>query len=115
MSRAIDKVFTTLLNFTGSLAHVAKISGRTKCISLKNELCIVRPGLISLNPEGLHYYRYQYDVSLNAFNMIAKSNQSDTLTKHIPCDFKCVSDGREFILNQKWNKDKCRCECRNYA
>ena len=47
--------------------------------------------------------------------MIARSNESDILTKHIPCDFKCVSDGRKFILNQKWNKDKCRCECRNYA
>ena len=39
--------------------------------------------------------------------MIARSNESDTLTKHIPYDFKCESDGRKFILNQKWNKDKC--------
>ena len=58
MSRAIDKVFTTLLNFTGSLAHVAKISALTKYLSLNNEPCIVRIGLISLNPERLHYYRY---------------------------------------------------------
>ena len=58
MSTASDKVFTTLLNFTGSLVHVAKISARKKCISLNNEPCIVRPGLISLNPEGLHYYGY---------------------------------------------------------
>ena len=31
-----------------------------------------------------------------------------TLTKYIPCDWKCKSDGRKCNLNQTWDSNKCR-------
>ena len=41
------------------------------------------------------------------------SFESKTITKHISCNCKCKFDGKKCILSQKWNKDKCQCECKN--
>ena len=35
------------------------------------------------------------------------------LTKYTPCKFKCKFYGRKCRSNQKWNDNKCRCECKN--
>ena len=44
--------------------------------------------------------------------MIAGTNGSKTLTMYILCECKNKFVGRKCHLNQKWNKDKCRCECK---
>ena len=43
---------------------------------------------------------------------ITRKNESIILTKDISCKCKCKFDGRKCNLNQKWNNDKCQCECR---
>ena len=48
MFRLIQPVFTTLLSFCKYF--------KTKCKSLNNKLCMIRPSLISLNPVDLNYY-----------------------------------------------------------
>ena len=53
MFSLIKQVFIVLLSFSESLAR-----GRTKCLSLNNELCIVRPTVINLNPVDLKYYPF---------------------------------------------------------
>ena len=53
------------------------------------------------------------DVNLNIFSVVTRMNEGKTLTKHISCDCKCVFDGKKCGLNQKWNNDKHRSECRN--
>ena len=51
MFRLIKRVFiNALLSFSGSLA--------TKCMSLNNEPCVIRPNLIDLNPVELNYYSF---------------------------------------------------------
>ena len=45
--------------------------------------------------------------------MITRMNESKTLTKHTLCKCKCKFDGRKWNSDQKLNKDKCRCECKN--
>ena len=47
--------------------------------------------------------------------MITATNESKALTKHISSECKCKYDGRKFNSNQKWNKDKCRCECKTHC
>ena len=47
------------------------------------------------------------------FNIVTGTNQSKTLKKHISCEYKCKFDGRNCNLDQWWNNDKCRCECKN--
>ena len=44
------------------------------------------------------------DLNLSVFNMTTVINKSKILIK---------SDGRKCNSNQKWNNDKCRCECKN--
>ena len=40
-------------------------------------------------------------------------NESKTLTKLISYECTWKFDGKKLISNQKWNNDKCRCECKN--
>ena len=46
--------------------------------------------------------------------MITGVNESKTLTKYISSECKCKFEGRKYNLNQKWNNDKCWCECKKY-
>ena len=54
------------------------------------------------------------DLNLSMFNMITRKNESKILTKDISCECKCKFDGRKCHSSQKWNNDKCRCECKKY-
>ena len=47
----IKQVFVVLLSLSKSLE-----SGQTKCLSLNDELCMVRPTLVDLNPVELKHY-----------------------------------------------------------
>ena len=39
---------------------------------------------------------------------------SKILTKDTLCECKCTFDGRKCNSDQKWNNDKCRCECKKH-
>ena len=58
MFSLIKQVFIVLLSFSESLAVVTKVSDRTKYLSFNDELCIVRPTLIDLNPVGLNNFLF---------------------------------------------------------
>ena len=47
--------------------------------------------------------------------MITRINKSKTLTKHTSCESKYKFDGRKCNSNQKWNNDKCGCECKKHS
>ena len=42
------------------------------------------------------------------------TNESKISTKHISCEFKWKFDGRKCNWYQKWNNDKCWCECKKH-
>ena len=54
------------------------------------------------------------DLNLSLFNMITGINESKTLTKHISREWTCKFDERKCNSNQKWNNDKCWCECKKH-
>ena len=54
----IKQVVIAVLSFSGSLA--------TKCMSLNNEKCMIKPTLIDLNPVEFKYY--QLMISFNTTN-----------------------------------------------
>ena len=56
----------TLLSFSGSLCHVAKVSDYTKCISQRNEPYLPGPTISDLNLNEPCYYLCM--VSLVSFN-----------------------------------------------
>ena len=51
----IKQVFIVLLSLSSSLARVAKVSDRTKCLLLNHDLYMVRPTLIDLKPVEFKY------------------------------------------------------------
>ena len=59
-------------------------------------------------------FQIKEDLNLSVFNMIMGINKSKTLTKDISCACKCKFDGRKCNLDQWWNNDKCRSECKKY-
>ena len=115
----------------------------TKGMLLSNQKNMIQPTLINLHQneysQVLHYYPFatnqdRYagscntfndlssqvsvpneteDLNLNVFNMVTGIKESKILTKHISCKCKCKFDGSKWNSNQKWNNDKCRCECKN--
>ena len=50
----IKRVFIVILSFSSFLARIAKV--RTKCLSLNDEPCMVRPTVIDLSPIELKHY-----------------------------------------------------------
>ena len=69
-------MFIVLLSFSSSLACIAKVSDWTKCLSLNDEPCIVRPILIDFNPFELTYYPLM--ISLDKCN--GNCNSSNDLS-----------------------------------
>ena len=66
-------LFIILISFSKSLARVANVSDRTKCIFLNDEPCMGRPTLIDVNTVQLKYYSFM--ISLNkctgSFNVLS--------------------------------------------
>ena len=91
MFRFIKQVIIVLLSFSEFLA--------TKCMSLNNEPCMIRPTLIKFK----------------VFNMIANRNESKTIVKPISWDFKFKFNSTTCNSNKKWNNESCQCECKNYC
>ena len=85
MFSLIKEVFTVLLSFRSSSAK--------KCLSLTDELCMVKYTLIDLNPVQLKQYPFM--VSLDKFNMITNINEVKTFKSK----FYCTA----WNLNQKCN------------
>ena len=104
MFSLIKQDFIVLLSFSSSLGRVAIV--RTKCLSLNDEPCMVRPTLIDLNPVELKYDsltisldkcngscnvlspkicypKKTKDVNVKVFDMITNKNEARTITKHI--------------------------------
>ena len=66
MFNPIKQIFIVPLRFSSSLACVAKVSDRTKCVSLNDKPCMVRSTLIDLNPVELKHYSIM--ISLDKCN-----------------------------------------------
>ena len=105
-------LFIVLLRFSSFLA--------TKCLSLNDEPCMVRPTLIDLNHVELKYYPFMIsldkcsencnvlspkicfpketkDINVKAFNMITNENIAKAMRKHISCDCKCKFKSKNVI------------------
>ena len=100
----MSSLFIVLLSFSSSL--------ETKCLFLNDEICLVRPTVIDLNPVESKYYpimitlnkctgsckvlspkicvpKETKDMNVKAFNMIANKYEAKIIAKHISCNFKC--------------------------
>ena len=132
----IKEIFIVLLS------SIISASDHIKWEPLSNQKCLVQPTLINLHPnecsQEFHYYPFAVkldrclgrcntvndlsnkvcvpnkteDLNLSVFNMITGINESETLIRHVSCEFKCRFDDKKCNSDQWWNNDKCCCECK---
>ena len=50
------------------------------------------------------------NINLKAFNLMSRTNETKHIEWNEACKCKCRLDA-SVCNNQRWNKDKCRCEC----
>ena len=51
------------------------------------------------------------NINVRVFNLMSRTNETRHLKWHATCKYKCRLDASVYNKKQRWNEDKCRCEC----
>ena len=130
----VKQIFVLAMMFFGF-----NISGVNllKCISLNNRECKGRPEVININGNEPSVYSYSIKVNKcsgscnnindpylklcvsdvvkninnKVFNLMSRTNKTRHGKCHETCKCKCRVDASVCNNKQRWNKDKCKCEC----
>ena len=134
MFKFIKQIFFSALVYFGSLSSVNSL----ECISMKNQEFKVRPEIVNINSNNFIFYSFsiktnkcsgncnnindQYakmcspdvvkNLNVKVFSLLSRTNEARHIKWHETCKRICRLD--KIICNnkQRWNKDKCRCECK---
>ena len=126
-----------LINLAISLFSILKVK-TLECVSVINEKCMSRPKIINLNKDESVFYPLSIkvnkcsrdcinindpmaklcvpnivkDMNIKVFNLLERINETRKIVWHETC--KCVCRLTSAICNdrQKWNENKCKCECK---
>ena len=133
------RIFSFVKNFfVLGLTVLSNITNALECISMKNQECKVKPEIISINSNNPVFYPSSVKVNkcsgncnnindpyaricvpdtvkglmLKYFNLMSRTNRTRSIKWHKTCE--CICRLNNIICNnkQRWNKDKCRCECK---
>ena len=109
-----------------------------RCISLNNQERKTRPQVVNVNEDepmffpfgtetskcsgGCNNINYSYakiclsdvvkSLNIKVFNLMSRSNETRFIEWHETCKFECKFGVNVCNIKQRWNKDKCRCECK---
>ena len=130
----IKNIFLTGLAFLSSLVSTTPLS----CITVNNQTCKVRPEIININSNGLVFYPFSIktnkcsgscnnikdpyaklcvpdaikDLNVKVFNLMSKIYETRHIKWHETCKCECRLDASVCNNKQRWDDDKCRCECK---
>ena len=133
MFKFIEKLFVSTMIFYGSLSNVNLL----KCISMNNQECKVRPEIVNVNSNEPLFYPFSIKTSkcsgscnnindpyaklcvpdvvknlnIKVFNLMSRTNETRHTKWHESYKCKCRLDASACNNKQRWNEDKCRCEC----
>ena len=134
MFRFIKQIFISAMMFFGSLSRVNLL----ECILIKMKNCKVRPEIININGNNSIFFSFSIKVNkcsdncnnindpyaricvpdafknlnVKVFNIISRTNETRHIKWHETCKCICRLDGIICNSKQRWNEDKCRCECK---
>ena len=130
----IEKIF-----HIGSLLLSSLVSATSlNCISMKNQVCKVRPEIINVNSNEPVFYPFSIktnkcggscnnindpyakicvpdvikDLNAEVFNLMSRTNETRHIKWHETYKCKCRLDASVRNNKQRWNNDKCQCECK---
>ena len=110
----------------------------TSCISIKNQKCKVRPEIVDINSNNPIFYPFSIkikkcsgscnninnpyakicvpdvikDLNVKVFNLMSRTNETRFIKWHETCKCICRLDGITCNSKQRWNENKCMCECK---
>ena len=124
--------------FVLGLTILSNIKNALECVSMNNQACIVRPKTNNINSNNPIFYPFSVKINrcigncnnindpyaricvpdtvknltFKVFNLMSRTNETGSIKWHETC--KCICRLNEIICanKQRWNKDKCRCECK---
>ena len=134
MFRFIKQIFISSMTFFGSLSNVNSL----ECILITSEECKVRPEIVNINSNNPIFFPFSIKVSkcsgncnsindpyarifvpdafknsnVKVFIIISRTNETRHVTWHETCKCICRLDGIIWNSKQRWNNNKCRCECK---
>ena len=134
MFRFIKQIFISALMYFGNLSSVNPL----ECISMKNQECKARPEIVDINSNNPIFHPFSIKINkgngncnninnayakiwvpdtvkhlnVKVFNLMSQTNETRHIKWHGTC--KCICRLDRIICNskQRWNEDKCRCECK---
>ena len=126
---------TILSNFTkASSLNAIPLSS----ISMNNQLCKAGPEIVNVNSNNPIFYPFSIKISkcsgscnnindpyskicvpdiiknlnVKVFNLTSRTNETRHIEWYETCKCKFRLDTIVYNNKQSWNKDKCRCECK---
>ena len=116
-------VFIKKLFYIGSLFLTSLVNTTfLNCISMKNQECKVRPGIINVNSNKPVFYPFSIktnkypkicipnvikNLNVKLFNLMSRTNETIHIKWHETCKCKCRLDASVFNNKQRCNNDKC--------
>ena len=110
----------------------------SKCISMNNQECKVRPQIGNVNGDDPEIFPYSVKTSkcsgscnninnplaklcvpdvvknlnVKVFNLMSRTNETRHIEWHEMCKCKCRLNASVCNNKQRWNDNKCRCKCK---
>ena len=123
--------------FVFGLTVFSNITNALECISMKNQECKVRREIVNINSNNPIFFPFSIKINkcsgncnnindpyarifvsdtveklnVKVFNIMSLTNETRSIEWHESC--KCICRLNKIICNnkQRWNDEKCRCEC----
>ena len=121
---------TILSNFTNASS--------LSCISMNNQEFKARPQVINVNGDEPVFFPFRTETSkcsgscnninypyaticvpnvtknlnVKVFNLMSRTNETRFIEWHETCKCECKFGENVYNNKQSWNKNKCRCECK---
>ena len=126
--------FTAMTYFNFNLSNVNSL----ECVSMNNQECKIRTEIINLNTNEPMFYPYNIKINkckgscnkindpyakicvpdeiknatVRVFNLMSRTNETRHIKWHKTGKCRCRLDANICNNKQRWNDDKCRCECK---
>ena len=134
------KIFSFVKKFfvLGLIILSSSITGALNFISINNQECKVRPEIFDVSSNNLIFYPFSLKINrcssnsnsindpyakicvpvvvknlnVKVLNLMSRTNETRSIEWHKRC--KCICRFNGIICNnkQRWNKDKCKCDCK---
>ena len=128
----------TILSFVNPLITNQLSETPLSCISMNNHECKVRLEMINVNSDDPAFYPFSIktnkcsgscnninnpyakmcvpdvvkNLNVEVLNLMSRTNETRHIKRNETCKRKCRLDASVCNNKQRWNDEKCRCECK---